>query len=59
MSSAVPSVLQRGPGIVSKGDDKHMIVPKEQTTTLMKKIHTRPPQVKIPRQARVRNNGMS
>jgi len=59
MSSAVPSVLQRGPGIVSKGDDKHMTVPKEQTTTLRKKMHMRPPQVKIPRKARVRNNGMS
>lgn len=36
---------------MSNGEDKHMIVPKEQTATLRKKIHTRPPQVKIPRKA--------
>lgn len=59
MSSAVPRVLQRGPGLVSHGADKHMIVPKEQTATLRKNIQRRPPRVKIPRRARGRSISMS
>ncbi|XP_027554780.1 FGGY carbohydrate kinase domain-containing protein isoform X3 [Neopelma chrysocephalum] len=46
MSSAAPSILQRGPGFTSNGEDKHIVVPKEQTATLRKKIHMRHTQVK-------------
>ncbi|XP_064521151.1 FGGY carbohydrate kinase domain-containing protein isoform X5 [Pseudopipra pipra] len=42
MSSAAPSILQRGPGFTSNGEDKHMVVPKKQTATLRKKIHETP-----------------
>lgn len=59
MSSAVPSRLQKGPGFMSSGADKHMVVPKEQRATLRKKIHTRPPQVRLPCKARVGNSRMS
>ncbi|XP_017660975.1 PREDICTED: FGGY carbohydrate kinase domain-containing protein isoform X4 [Lepidothrix coronata] len=42
MSSAAPSILQRGPGFTSDGEDKHMVVPKKQTAPLRKKIHETP-----------------
>lgn len=58
-SSTAPRIPQIGSGITSNGEVRHIIVPKEQMTTLRKKIPTRPPKVKTPRMARLKSNGMS